>query len=150
MASHQMCQTRAKAHTVDSPAMTTPAAVFFGMWIGRKPEVGRWAPRCFMSHHASLSCTTGVKAKLYTGGGEEVDHSRLRASQGSPVTSRSFSRLRKLTKMQTRKAAMPMATSTAPKAATWNQICSDGSVKWLMRRVTPIRPSTYSGVKANQ
>ena len=43
---------------------------------------------------------------------------------------------------------MPRAISTAPKAATWNQICSDGSSKWLRRRVTPIRPSTYSGMKA--
>src|SRR5690606_41521431 len=52
--------------------------------------------------------------------------------------------------MQIRKQAMPMAISTAPNAAITNQICSEGSVKWLTRRVTPIRPSTYSGVKANQ
>jgi hypothetical protein len=45
---------------------------------------------------------------------------------------------------------MPSAISTAPKAATWNQICSDMSWKWLMRRVTPIRPSTYSGMNATQ
>ncbi len=54
----------------------------------------------------------------------------------------------KLTTYGDRKAAIPTAASTAPKAAPWNQSCSDGSSKWLMRRVTPIRPSTYSGMKA--
>lgn len=43
---------------------------------------------------------------------------------------------------------MPSAISSAPKAATWNQICSEASSKWLTRRVTPISPSTYSGMKA--
>ena len=36
------------------------------------------------------------------------------------------------------------------RAAITNQICRLGSVKWLRRRVTPIRPSTYSGPKATQ
>ena len=35
-------------------------------------------------------------------------------------------------------------------AAMMNQICRDWSSKWLTRRVTPIRPSTYSGVNATQ
>src|SRR5690606_29292095 len=103
-----------------------------------------------MSHQASASCTTGVKAKLYCGGGEEVAHSSVRPFHGSPSTSRSCSRRMKLTTNCTRKEPMPSATSRAPKAAIWNQICSEGSSKWLTRRVTPIRPSTYSGVNANQ
>ena len=63
-ASHQMYQIKAKPSTVLRPARTTPAPVFFGMWIGRKPSRGRSKPRFFMSHHASRSWTTGVKAKL--------------------------------------------------------------------------------------
>ncbi|MNL89854.1 hypothetical protein D3C87_2204410 [compost metagenome] len=39
--SHQMCQISAKPHSVDSPASTMPAAVFFGMWMGLKPCSGR-------------------------------------------------------------------------------------------------------------
>jgi hypothetical protein len=45
-----------------------------------------------MSYQASLSCTRGVKAKLYSGGGDEVDHSSVRPFHGSPVVSRSESR----------------------------------------------------------
>ena len=36
-----MYQTRAKPSTVLSAASTTPAPVFFGMWIGLKPASGR-------------------------------------------------------------------------------------------------------------
>ena len=59
-----MCHTSAKPQAVASIASTKPAAVSLGMWIGLKPAVGRCAPRRFMSDQASLSCTTGVKAKL--------------------------------------------------------------------------------------
>ena len=31
------------------PARITPVPVFFGMWIGRKPAIGRSYPRAFMS-----------------------------------------------------------------------------------------------------
>ena len=47
-----------------------------------------------------------------------------------------------------RMAAMPTAIMAAPKAAIWNQICRDGSSNWLIRRVTPIKPNTYKGMKA--
>jgi hypothetical protein len=47
-----------------------------------------------------------------------------------------------LTKIWMRNAAMPPAMSRAPKAAMMNQICRDGSSKWFMRRVTPMKPST--------
>src|SRR5258706_8591661 len=38
---------------------------------------------CFRSHSGRRLLTTGRVAKLYEGGGEEVDHSRVQASQGS-------------------------------------------------------------------
>ena len=37
--------------------------------------------------------------------------------------------------------AIPIAIRKAPNAATWNQICRDGSSNRLRRRVIPIRPS---------
>ncbi|MCY1242264.1 hypothetical protein D9M72_552160 [compost metagenome] len=79
---------------------------------------------------------------MWSGGGDEVDHSSVLASQASPDVSRSCSRRRKLTISCMMKEAMPIAIRTAPKAAMMNQICSDGSSNWLTRRVTPIRPST--------
>ena len=45
---------------------------------------------------------------------------------------------------------MPGRSGPAPMAAMMNQICREGSSKWLTRRVTPIRPSTYSGMNATQ
>ena len=44
--------------------MMKPAPVLRGMWMSMKPLTGRSAPRCFMSCQASISCATGVKAKL--------------------------------------------------------------------------------------
>src|SRR4030095_8708053 len=101
-----------------------------------------------MSYQASDSWMIGVKARLYEGGGEDVDHSSVRPFQGSPVVSRSASRRRKLTQSWMRKHAMPPAISTAPKAATTNQAWKVWSGKWLSRRVTPFRPRTYNGMKA--
>src|SRR3546814_18795853 len=74
-----------------------------------------------MSHQESRSWITGVKAKLYSGGGEEVDHSRVRPCHGSPVGSRSCSRLRILTAIWIRKHRMPSAIRKAPKQATTNR-----------------------------
>ena len=88
-ASNHMCHTRAKPSTVLIPARMMPAAVFFGIWMALKPCSGRRYLCCFICHQASRSCTRGVKAKLYCGGGDEVAHSRVRPSQGSPVVSRS-------------------------------------------------------------
>src|SRR4029450_10680916 len=34
-------------------------------------------------HRSSLACTTGISSKLYSGGGEDVAHSSVRASHGS-------------------------------------------------------------------
>ena len=71
-----------------------------------------------MCHHASVSCTTGVNAKLYCGGGDDVDHSSVRASHGSPLVSRNSSRRMKLTISWMMKQAMPSAIRNAPNAAT--------------------------------
>src|SRR5215475_5911274 len=38
---------------------------------------------CFKSHNGRRLATTGTVAKLYAGGGELVDHSRVHASHGS-------------------------------------------------------------------
>src|SRR5258708_28824441 len=38
---------------------------------------------CFKSHNGRRLATVGVTAKLYAGGGELTDHSRVHASQGS-------------------------------------------------------------------
>src|SRR5271165_5839977 len=38
---------------------------------------------CFKSHSGRRLRTTGILAKLYSGGGDEVAHSRVQASQGS-------------------------------------------------------------------
>src|SRR5271155_2179620 len=38
---------------------------------------------CLMSQRGRRLKTTGIVAKLYSGGGELVDHSRVHASQGS-------------------------------------------------------------------
>src|ERR1700754_2988961 len=103
-----------------------------------------------MSHHASASWMIGVNAKLYSGGGDEVDHSSVRPCHGSPVRSRNSSRRRILTTNCTIMQMIPSRIRKAPKAAIWNQICSDESSKWLRRRVTPISPNTYNGVKATQ
>jgi hypothetical protein len=61
---HHMCQISAKPSSVASMAITKPAAVLDGMWMGWKLSSGRLKPRCFMSYQASCSCTTGVNAKL--------------------------------------------------------------------------------------
>src|SRR5215475_9858618 len=43
---------------------------------------------CFRSHNGRRLATVGMVAKLYAGGGELTDHSRVHASQGSfPATS---------------------------------------------------------------
>jgi hypothetical protein len=62
-ASGHMCQMSPK-RTAWRARENHARGVFFGMWIGTKPDCGRTCPRCFMSHHASLSWTIGVNAKL--------------------------------------------------------------------------------------
>src|SRR3569833_3136178 len=145
-----MCQINANPTSALSAARMKPAPVFLGIWMGMNPFSGRTYPFFFMSSQVSLSYTTGVNAKLYAGGGEDVDHSRVRPSHGSPVVSRSASRLRKLTSNWMRNDPMPKAMRKAPKAAISNQMRSDGSSKWLKRRVTPIKPRMYNGMNANQ
>src|SRR5215471_10687375 len=64
-----------------------------GMWIaamswgvaarGRGAGLPPWPSPFFCSQNSSRSCTIGSIAKLYTGGGEGIDHSSVRPSQGS-------------------------------------------------------------------
>src|SRR6266545_1403634 len=66
-------------------------------------------------HSSSSECTTGISSKLYTGGGDETDHSSVRASQGSAVAS--FGR-RKLAMAFSRKISTLVAMMNAPIVAT--------------------------------
>src|SRR6266446_2087452 len=42
-----------------------------------------WPSPYFCTQKSSRSCTTGTTAKLYTGGGDGIVHSRVRPSHGS-------------------------------------------------------------------
>ena len=53
----------------------------------------------------------------------------------------------KLTTICTMKDPIPNTMSKAPNVEMMNQGCIAGSSKWFNRRVTPIRPSTYIGMK---
>ena len=48
--------------------------------LGMGRPSGPWL--YFSSQKASLSLTVGISTKLYSGGGEEMDHSSVRASHG--------------------------------------------------------------------
>jgi hypothetical protein len=61
-----------------------------GMWTGpgpsRRESVGRFpvsSPPYLRSQKSSRSCTVGIRAKFQGGGGEGMDHSSVRPSQGS-------------------------------------------------------------------
>ena len=130
--------------------MMKPAPVFFGMWIGMKPlDRARVA--------ALLHVVPGVVVMDDRREGEVVDRRRRR---GRPFQRAAVPRVARGV-AQLPRACMKLTTSWIRKRADaerdqdraeggdlTNQICSDGSSKWLRRRVTPIRPSTYSGMKA--
>ncbi|KAG1370409.1 hypothetical protein G6F60_015666 [Rhizopus arrhizus] len=63
-ASGHMCQISAKPITTLIAANTTPAQVFFGMWIGAYFFGGGGRPRFFASWKASSSSALGTTAKL--------------------------------------------------------------------------------------
>src|SRR5262249_10156808 len=94
---HQMCQISAKPVTTAKKALTKPVGVFFGTSIGSylRACVG-WPcfarASVFWAQKAARSVTWCRKAKFQAGGGDAVDHSRVRPFQGSPVTSRNSSR----------------------------------------------------------
>src|SRR5512132_2802219 len=73
----------------------------------RPPSVSAYL-RC---HRSSSEWTTGISSKLYSGGGEEVAHSRVRASQGSASICLG---LRKLAIALTRNTRTLIATTKAP------------------------------------
>src|SRR6266496_6626069 len=56
---------------------------------------------CFKSHNGRRLCTSGRVSKLYSGGGDDVDHSSVHASHGSlPAMAPFLSDRRRLTTRQ--------------------------------------------------
>src|SRR5580658_3559363 len=92
MTSHQICQMRENPVTTANTAVMNPVGLLLG--ISMDEYCGSDAPAsparacCLPDQCGSSPVTLGKFAKLNTGGGEEVDHSRERASQTSPVVSR--------------------------------------------------------------
>src|ERR1043165_4610192 len=62
-------------------------------------------------HHSSRCVTTGISAKLYSGGGDEVIHSSVRPSHGS---SSQYSSLRNVAMTLTRNTSTDRAMMNAP------------------------------------
>src|SRR5215469_10138856 len=96
---HQMCQIMAKPVTTAKNAVTTPTGLFLGTSIGsyaccRTGSSCFASTRCLCAQKASSPSTRGRTEKFQAGGGDAVDHSRVRPFQGSPVVSRSCSRWR--------------------------------------------------------
>ncbi|MNY31374.1 hypothetical protein D3C86_1655360 [compost metagenome] len=75
-------------------------------------------------------------------------HSSVRPPHGSPVTSASALRLRIDTTICSTWKPIPMAMNTTPITAAYRNGVQAGLSVWFRRRVMPIRPSTYSGMKA--
>src|SRR5215475_7845189 len=96
---HQMCHIRAKPVITAKNAVTKPVGLFLGTSIGSYACccTGRScfaSTRCFFAQKASISPTRGRTAKFHAGGGDAVDHSKVRPFHGSPVVSRRSSRSR--------------------------------------------------------
>src|ERR1700726_392189 len=97
--SHQICQIRENPVTTAKNAVTNPVALLRGISIAEySGSAVTGCPiarvRCLIAQYGSSSVTWGNTAKLKAGGGEEVDHSSERPSQGSPIGSRRRSRPR--------------------------------------------------------
>ena len=95
-ASHHICHTAAKPKMKANPAMMIPAPVFFGRVIFSYLGSSLSSLACFCAQKASRPVTSGKTAKLYSGGGEVVDHSSVRAFHGSPLRSRFSLRVKML------------------------------------------------------
>src|SRR5262245_3520910 len=96
---HQMCHIRAKPVITAKNAVTKPVGLFLGTSIGsyawcRTGSSCFASMRCLCAQKASSPSTRGRTAKFQAGGGDAVDHSRVRPFQGSPDVSRSCSRWR--------------------------------------------------------
>src|SRR6266404_5573140 len=89
---HQICQIRENPVTTAKNAVTNPVALLRG--ISMAEYSGSAVTGCLIAQYGSSLVTWGKTAKLKAGGGEEVDHSSERPSQGSPVGSRRRSRPR--------------------------------------------------------
>src|SRR3982750_911406 len=66
------------SRTSGAPATTVVSRV--SLWSTRRPVATGSSPG--VSHKGVALSTTGIGSKLYTGGGEEVAHSRPAASHG--------------------------------------------------------------------
>src|SRR6516162_4378640 len=130
LAIHQMCQIRAKPLTTAKNAVTKPTGLFLGTSIGwyaccRTRNSCFASTRCLCAQKASSSLTRGSTAKFQAGGGDAVDHSRVRPFQGSPVVSRSCSRWRMDTTIWTIWQMIPVRMTSAPTSATKSQGCHE-------------------------
>src|SRR6266702_6704426 len=130
LASHQMCKIIAKPMTTAKKAVTKPVALFFGISTGSYWRVGVGSSfvacaRLLLFQKASSPATLGWNAKFHAGGGDAVAHSSVRPFHGSPVTSRSDSRLRIDTTSCTIWQTTPTRMIAVPKAAAINHGCQD-------------------------
>src|ERR1700757_3396337 len=128
LASHQMCQMSAKPMTTAKKAVTKPVALFFGISTGSYLRGGSSFVACarlLLLQNASSPATLGWNAKFHAGGGDAVAHSSVRPFHGSPVTSRSFSRLRIDTMSCTVWQTTPTRMIAVPNAAAINHGCQD-------------------------
>src|SRR5215472_10797603 len=94
-----MCQIRENPVTTAKNAVTNPVGLLRGISMDVYSGSGVTScPRArasfFIDQYGSSLTTFGSTAKLNAGGGEVVDHSSDRPSQGSPVRSRRCARPR--------------------------------------------------------
>src|SRR5271163_3463962 len=89
IAIHPMCQTKAKPIRVAQNATWKPRALLFGTLKGFNGMAnGVGVSCCLRLQNASGPDTVGKLEKFQAGGGDDMDHSRVRPFQGSPVRSR--------------------------------------------------------------
>src|SRR5262249_36776667 len=121
--SHQMCQIRENPLMTAKNAVTKPVgllrgismAVYSGSGVTSSPLA---MACCLTDQYGSSLVTMGSTAKLYIGGGDVVDHSSERPSQGSPVRSRRCARPRMETHSCATCSAMPHRMMRTPTSAT--------------------------------
>src|SRR5579862_1425047 len=94
-----MCQIKENPVMTARNAVTNPVGLLRGTSMGAYSGSGvtrcpRVRASCLIDQYGSSLVTFGSTAKLNAGGGEVVDHSSERPSQGSPVRSRRCARPR--------------------------------------------------------
>src|SRR5258707_9254929 len=128
MANHPKGQTKAKPQSVTDTGNWKPKGALLGTLRDCNVTTGAGgACWCLRLQKASGPDTIGKIEKFQLGGGEEIDHSRVRPFQGSPVRSGKRSRYRILTTSCVTVKAMPIRMATAPPNATNMSGCHPGS-----------------------